>query len=237
VRGPLFLRDLAFSTVFVFLAAFSAHVVLVVGTRNFARLLVGRYRKPRELRATFMFVDVRHSTRLAEQLGHERYSALLRDFFAAVSPPIHDAKGEVYQYIGDEVVIVWPGRHGADSWISCFAGMRRAMGAGQREFEANYGVVPEFKAGVHTGDVVVTEVGTLQRAHVYHGDVLNTAARIQAQCNEVGFDLLASEEALALASSQDRDGFVGLGALSLRGKEAAIEVFGLAESRIDRSPA
>lgn len=35
------------------------------------------------------------------------------------------------------------------------------------------------------------------RTFVYHGDVLNTAARIQAKCNEIGFDLLASQEALA----------------------------------------
>lgn len=54
VRGPVFARDLLFSTAFVFIAVFSAQVVLLVGTRNFGRLLAGRYRTPREIRAEFM---------------------------------------------------------------------------------------------------------------------------------------------------------------------------------------
>jgi len=237
VRSPQFLRDLLFSTAFVFFAAFAAHVVLLVGTRNFGRLLVGRYRRPRELRATFMFVDIRDSTRLAEELGHERFSALLRDFFAAVSGAIHHAKGEVYQYIGDEVVIVWPGSRAAGQWVSCFNDMRQAVEAERQTFEREYGCVPEFKAGVHTGEAVVTEIGTLQRAHAYHGDVLNTAARIQAKCNEVGFDLLASREALSAVNRQQLEGFVPMGALPLRGKAQPVEVFGLAESKVGRSSA
>jgi class 3 adenylate cyclase len=67
--------------------------------------------------------------------------------------------------------------------------------------------------------------------------VLNTAARIQAQCNEVGFDLLASEEALSSVSRHELDGFVPLGVLPLRGKAAAIKVFGLADSLVDRGSA
>jgi adenylate cyclase len=231
IRGPLFARDLVYSTLFVFFATFAARIVLLVGTRNFGRLLIGRYWRPRELDAEFMFVDLRGSTSIAEALGHERYSAFLRDFFIDISGAIHEARGEVYQYIGDEVVIVWPGGRAAGRWLDCFTAMRAAIEAERSKYMTKYGNVPEFKAGVHAGAVVVTEVGTLQRAHVYHGDVLNTAARIQAKCNETGFDLLASREAMSSLGPNGQARFELVAPLHLRGKAEAVEVFAFTDAR------
>lgn len=231
VRGPLFLRDLAFTTGFVFVAAFAAHVVLLIGTRNFGRLLVGRYVNPREVHATFMFVDLRSSTGLAERLGHGQYSALLRDFFTDVSEPIHRAKGEVYQYIGDEVVVVWPTRRTSARWLRCFVDMVAAVEAERAAYQTRYGEVPEFKAGVHAGDVVVSEVGTLRRAHAYHGDVLNTAARVQAKCKETGFDLLVTDAALEALDTDRRGDFTAVGTLPIRGRSAPVTMFGFTETR------
>jgi len=227
IVGPLFLRDLAFTTAFAFFATFTAHIVLLVGTRNFGRLITGRYRKPRELDAVFMFVDLRGSTAIAERLGHERYSAFLRDFFTDVSGPVHEARGEVYQYVGDEVVVVWPRQRDASRWLECFRGMRSAVEAERATYEARYGMVPEFKAGVHAGPVVVSEVGTLQRAHVYHGDVLNTAARLQSKCNETGFDLLVSDAGMRFLSPPEREGFTAVGSMTLRGRSGPVAVLGL----------
>ena len=229
IQGPTFLRDIVFSTVFVFFASFTAQVVLLVGTRNFARLLMGKYRRPHELYAVFMFVDLRSSTSIAEKLGHERYSAFLRDFFNDVSGGIHEAKGEVYQYVGDEVVVVWPGDPKDSHWLACFEAMRDAVKAAAASYQAKYGAIPEFKAGVHGGEVVVTEVGTLQRAHVYHGDVLNAASRIQAKCNETGFDLLASNEVVAGLSPGEAARFQEVGAVALRGKSEEVLIHGLRE--------
>lgn len=234
VRGPLFARDLLFSTAFVFIAVFTAQVVLLVGTRNFGRLLAGRYRTPREIRAEFMFVDLRGSTAIAETLGHERYSRLLRDFFADIQPAIDQSNGEVYQYVGDEVVIVWPGRRASARWLECFGGMRAGIAAKRSHYLREYGLVPEFKAGVHAGAAVVGEVGTLQRAHVYHGDVLNTAARIQSKCNELGFDLLASNDALSVLPPDQQARFEPLAPVSLRGKAETVTIHALTEARVAR---
>lgn len=233
VRGPLFLRDLAYSTLFVFFATVAAHLVLLVGTRNFGRLITGRYRRPREIHAEFLFADLRGSTGIAEALGHARYSAFLGDFFTDVSGAIHQTGGEVYQYIGDEVVVIWPGRRAAGRWLSCFVHMGESVSAEHASYLAKYGVVPEFKAGVHSGAAMVTEVGTLQRAFVYHGDVLNTAARIQASCNETGFDLLASAEALSSLGPAERARFERIPLTHLRGRSDPVEVFGLVRQALE----
>ena len=60
-------------------------------------------------------------------------------------------------------------------------------------YQETYGLVPEFKAGVNIGIATVTEVGDIKREIAYHGDVLNTAARIQGVCNQYGKKLLISE--------------------------------------------
>lgn len=228
LTGPLFLRDLVFSTLFFFPTVFTAQLVLLVGTRNFGRLILGKYRQPREIYAVFMFVDIRASTTIAERLGHERFSAFLRDFFNDISSAIHEAKGEVYQYVGDEVVIVWPGDQALKGpyWFACYKAMRAALEKVAPVYRESYGVTPVFKAGVHGGLVVVTEVGTLQRAHVYHGDVLNTASRIQAKCNEAGYDLLVSESLVAGIRSGRRDEFERVGAVPLRGKTEEVVIYG-----------
>jgi adenylate cyclase len=47
------------------------------------------------------------------------------------------------------------------------------------------GIVPEFKAGLHFGYVMVGEKGVVKREVAYSGNVLNIATRIQSKCNEI----------------------------------------------------
>lgn len=85
-----------------------------------------------------------------------------------------------------------------------------------------YGVVPTFKAGLHGGPVVATQVGDIKTDLVFHGDVLNTTARIQAQCNALQSRLLVSAtvmEALALGPAYR---VRPLSALALRGKQLPV---------------
>lgn len=55
-----------------------------------------------------------------------------------------------------------------------------------------------FKAGIHFGEVTIGEIGALKREIVFTGDVLNTTARIQSLCNELGAELLISSALKAL---------------------------------------
>ena len=55
-----------------------------------------------------MFLDMKSSTTLAETLGGQQYFSLLNTFFRDISEPILERGAEIYQYIGDEVVLTWP---------------------------------------------------------------------------------------------------------------------------------
>lgn len=194
-------------------------------------LLLGRYRKPVVERRIFMFMDLRASTTYAEQLGHLRYSAMVRDLFQDVNRmvPKHDA--EIYQYVGDEVVFTWSVADGLyeGNCLKLFHAIRDTINARADEYRRNYGLVPEFKAGLHVGDVTAVEIGEIKREIAYHGDTVNTAARIQGVCNEFGRELLVSDELLTLFNGSRPAELHAepVGSVLLKGKQLYVTIHGL----------
>ena len=59
-------------------------------------------------------------------------------------------------------------------------------------YQSTYGVLPHFKAGIQSGKVTAVEIGDVKRDIAYHGDTLNTAARIQSLCNQYQKPVLVS---------------------------------------------
>jgi adenylate cyclase len=201
-----------------------------IGYTDFANLLVGRYRMPAEEERAFMFLDLKSSTTIAEQLGHRRYSRLIQDCFRDLTATLLDTRAEVYQYVGDEAVLSWPVELAvADAnCLRAYFQFSALLQSRKAHYEAAYGLVPVFKAGVNLGRVTVVEVGVLKRAIVYHSDVLNTAARVQALCNEHGKTLLitdAVKDRLADKLSGAPYGFEFIGDIVLRGKTQPVGVF------------
>jgi adenylate cyclase len=197
------------------------------------RYIFGLFHKPKEVNRIFMFADMRSSTSVAEKLGNLKFGMLLQDFFSDVSDAISLTKGEVYGYVGDEIIISWKYRHAMkdNQCIRCFFGMQKAISAKADNYMKKYGVVPEIKAGMHAGKVVVMWVGEQKKEIVYLGDVLNTTSRIQSECNQLGEELLASGQVTGLLAGQE--GFIArpLGEIGLRGKEEKVLLFGLKEAK------
>jgi adenylate cyclase len=201
-----------------------------IGPRVLVNLLLGRYHSPREEERVFMFLDLRSSTTYAEQLGNLRYSSLIQDCFSDLTETLKQQRAEVYQYVGDEVVLTWPVEEGLDD-LNCLEAYFHFMGTlgGRADYyRARYGFVPVFKAGVNLGVVTVAEVGIVKREIAYLSDVLNTAARIQAMCNELGAPLLVSENVVARVSPDSPFLVQLMGDIVLRGKEQSVKVYSVA---------
>jgi adenylate cyclase len=194
------------------------------GQGVFWDIIRGRYNTPKEEKRIFMFVDINSSTTIAEQLGDERYHALLKDFFADITYPILDNKGMIYQYVGDEVVIAWDYEDGKEDLqcIKCFYDMKQYIHQNKEKYLRRYGLVPSFKAGIHCGRVIGGEVGILKRDITYSGDVLNTTARILSKCGEFNEEVIASADLLAEIRHLRDYVTRPLGAIRLKGKEKEI---------------
>ncbi len=197
------------------------------GPGNFLKLLRGAYYRPKVEERIFMFLDIRSSTAIAEKLGHEKWFALLNDFFNDITEPIINTEGEIYQYVGDEVIISWPvpGGFRQRNCINCFLEITDKMNAQANAYFNRYGVELTFKAAVHSGKVAVGEIGKIKKDIVFTGDVLNTTSRIQDLCNTYQADLLVSQDVLDKTDSVVGLEVTHMGSVELRGRNQPVSIF------------
>ena len=162
------------------------------------KYVTGRYHLPEEVNKIFLFIDLKSSTAIAERIGNTRYSSFLIDYFHDMTDAILMSKAEIYQYIGDEIILTWPLENGIKDarCINCFFDILTSIEMKKETYLKKYGVHPEFKAALHAGRVSVTWIGTIKKEIVYHGDVVNTTARIQDECNKHNQKFLISEHTL-----------------------------------------
>lgn len=182
--------------------------------------LTGKYHRPKQELRVFMFLDMRSSTAIAERIGHVKFFQLMHDLYSDITDPILYSRGEIYQYVGDEISVSWPFRRGIQRQrcIRCFLDIRAKLKKRAPYYEARYGIIPLFKAGFHYGQVTTGEVGVVKRERIFSGDVVNTAARIQNSCNAHGVDNLVSKELLEVLHLPSQYRTREIGDIMLRGK-------------------
>lgn len=188
-------RFLLLAFLLSFLFNFIRLTARILGPRVLRNYMLGKYFKPHAEERIFMFIDINSSTALAERLGPHQYHLLLNDFFRDISAPIEESKGEIYQYVGDEVVVTWSMKDGIkkNNCVRCFFDIERNISSLSSKYEKTYGIRPDFKAGLHCGRVITAEVGKIKSDIVFHGDVVNTCERILSQCHPLNKKILASE--------------------------------------------
>lgn len=197
------------------------------GPITFINFLKGKYLRPKREERIFMFMDLKSSTAIAERLGEERYFNFLNDTFSIATPGILITQGEIYQYVGDEIVISWLVKNGVNraNCIRCYYEIIKLLEDKSVYFNETYGTQPIFKAGLHFGHVITGEMGIVKREIVYSGDVLNTASRIQSLCNEMNTDILISNNLMKQIDLKFLEKeFKSVGNITLRGKQQKIEL-------------
>lgn len=222
----------ALSFAFAFAVNFGLVLMRLLGPRVAVSLLSGRYRWPRPEQRIVLFMDLRGSTQLAERLGDERFHRFLNEVFWDLTDPILESGGEIYRYIGDEIIVTWPVRRRARNGgcVECVFAIEDALAAKGKHYLAEFGAQPKLRAALHAGPLVVGEMGDLKREIVMLGDTMNTAARIEGACRSLAKDVIASAAALDLVPLPAAVRAQSLGVVALRGKESDLELFALARS-------
>lgn len=231
--GELFDQTFTIVVVATFIAAllfnFVGQISRLLGRGVLVNLILGRYHRPREEVRVFLLIDLRGSTQIAEQLGNLRYHAFLRRFISDVTASVVRYRGDVYRYVGDEVILTWTAEEGlrnAGCVRSVFA-ISEALEAGRAEYESEFGVVPAFWSGLHLGPVVAGEIGTIKHEIAYLGDALNVAARIEQACKELQHPFLASADVVSALDLPGEIGGESIGQVELTGVADPIELFAI----------
>jgi len=146
--------------------------------------------------ATVVFVDVRGSTALAEDLEPAAVSTLLTAFRAAVSTAARRHGGLVDKFLGDGALVVF-GALRADDGASS-AALAFAEDLLESGIPSPSDAPLALGVGIHHGEVFCGLVGDADRQEfTVLGDTVNVASRIQAATRDMGTDLLVSEAVLA----------------------------------------
>ncbi len=199
-----------------------------IGFRKLGRVMMGYYQRPREEYLIFMFLDLQSSTEFAERLGHEKYSYFIQDCFRILTNPLLMTNGRVYQFVGDEVVVTWNASkiRNYKNAIDFFFLFKEELKEHKNYFDKKYGLAPVFSASLNAGKVMSAEVGEVKTELAFHGDVLNTAARIQKQCKPYKKELLVTRSfANAIKSNQNGYKVNFVDKLYLKGKEKEVELY------------
>jgi len=236
--GFLFFYNFVFLSIVLYIGTiigvslFISEISDNIGQGVLKNFFIGRYHTPLVEERIFMFLDMKSSTTIAEKLGHLKYYQLLNDYYADLTKAILDTSGEIYQYVGDEVVVSWlidKGLHNSNC-LECFFLSKEIFKESSESYFRKYNVVPEFKAGLHLGSITTGEIGVIKKEIIFTGDVLNTTARIQGKCNEHRVDILISEDLKKQLPSDYSYTYREIGSCKLRGKNEEVKLLTVSEN-------
>lgn len=145
---------------------------------------------------TILMADLRGFTSLSSRLAPEQVVVILNRYLGAMVEIISQYQGTIDEFIGDAILVIF----GAPLWrqddapraVACAVAMQLAM-AGVNEQNRRAGLPEvEMGIGVHTGEVVVGNIGSPKRAkYGVVGSAVNLTARIESYT--IGGQILISE--------------------------------------------
>jgi adenylate cyclase len=188
---------------------------------------------------TILFSDIRNFTTISEKLGAHDVVEMLNAYFSRVTVPILDQRGNVNKYIGDAVMAIFGAPvsypdHARRALIAAvgMAEEARKFRDWMHERFPDRGL-PEFDIGIgiHSGDAVVGNIGSVKRVEFTAiGDTVNAASRLEGVTKELKCVIVASSQTVAAAGPGVRTG--RRDTVKVKGREEPIEVLeilGLAE--------
>src|SRR5262249_10969730 len=143
-----------------------------------------------------------------------------------------ECEAEIHKYVGDEAILVWSDDRAVTDGdcLLCPFVARDAIASNKERYMRRFGIVPEFRAALHCGEVVAGEIGDVRRETAYVGDRWNAAARLLESAKTVKRDVLASTDLLERATLPTELRTEPLPTLAVRGRAAPLGVAALSRA-------
>ncbi|HMO49719.1 MAG TPA: adenylate/guanylate cyclase domain-containing protein [Kiritimatiellia bacterium] len=178
---------------------------------------------------SIFFSDLQGFSAISEKLGPVGLTALLNDYLTDMSDIIMEEGGTVDKYEGDAIIAFWnaPLPQPDHAARACRAALRcqRKLGERRQEFLERTGASLFMRIGIHTGEVVVGNMGSHNRFnYTVLGDAANLASRLEGANKPFGTYLMVSEATWEQAQSE---GFHvrEIGAIQVVGRQTPVRVF------------
>ncbi len=180
------------------------------------------------LEITILFCDLRGFTTFAEKRSAQELVGILNEYFTEMVDCVMGQGGVVDKYIGDNIMAVFGApvsrSDDASRAVRAALAMRAALVTLNARF-AERGIEPlRFGIGLHTGEVVAGNIGSVRRMeYTVIGDAVNLASRLESKTKELDTDLLISDATRAKLD----DSFVveANGEISVKGRAQPVTIF------------
>lgn len=179
---------------------------------------------------TIYFSDIENFTGISEKLMPEELLKRLYEYFSLMSNAIHENKGTLDKYIGDSIMAFWGAPLDLDDHAACACRSALACrdlgnnlsNAWQREGKDRF----RTRMGVHTGEVVVGNMGSDERInYTVLGDNVNLASRLEGINKYYGTEITVSDSTHALVKDQFE--FRMLDKIAVKGKTQPVTIYEL----------
>jgi class 3 adenylate cyclase len=163
-------------------------------------ILSGRIRPDRaeRTRACVLFSDIRGFTKRGEGMQPERLVSMLNRYFTVMSEVVHKHHGTVDKFIGDGLMAFFgapePLERPERNALEAAQEMIERLGEVNAELVAQGEEPLRIGIGLHSGDLVVGDIGSKER-HNYTaiGDVVNVASRLEGLSKTAGHTIICSK--------------------------------------------
>ena len=137
---------------------------------------------------TVMFCDIAESTKLSERLDPEDLMEVVRRYQSVCAEVIEKFGGSIAQYLGDGLLVYfgYPTAYENAPERAARAGleMLSSLDTLNESLQKEFGVSLKIRLGIHTGLVVIGEVGGgAKREQLAVGDTANIAARLEGMAS------------------------------------------------------
>lgn len=211
-----------------------------VGERVFSDLMEGHVRPEggQERVVTVVFTDLAGYSSLSERAAPQVMLTLLNDVLGRCTEAVERLGGSVIDFYGDGMLAIFGAPQSladhADRAIDAVQAIEDAVDDLNRIWREDLRVPWEaagverlvLRAGVHTGRVILADVGGKRRLkYTAVGDAVNVASRLEQLNKVMGTRVLVTAEVMG-ASSRTIDA-QDLGWVQVRGRDHAVHVYGL----------
>ena len=165
-----------------------------------------------------LFADMQGYTAFSERTPEPEIKAMLDTYFPAAAPVLQADGGELYNTIGDALMVVFRGPQHQERAGRTGLEFQREM---SRIADAHPGW-PRFRAGINSGEAVLGVIDAPgRRGYTETGDTVNLASRLEGHAR--AGEVLVSESTYAALG--DRAQVEELDLLSVKGKSEAVRAF------------
>ena len=225
--------DILFSAAGALAVAFLINLDRLLGPNVLLSFVTGRYYRPRIEERVFLLIDMKAATGFGERLGPLEFHRLLNRFVSDLADPIVARGGEIYRYVGDELIATWTTARGVQDarCVRAYFDAVDRLAELAPDYERQFGSPVRFRGALHSGPVVAGEMGAIKKEIAFLGDTVNTAARIEEISHQRDHSLIASGDLLDRLALPPDFSKQSLGKVQLRGKTAGIELYAIERTR------